>query len=356
MMRALRLAPLLLSLAGCGAATTQSTLEPLFADPAVAEARRRAPDIYAEAERAREAARRAEGANDVQAAADYATQARLLLTAATVEADRLALEEERLGLERQAREDVRRAIADNAARGELDRRMSRERAADLALQQAEVAFEQAAEDEPRRRRRDENEVRGMHRRAASVLLRRASLALSAAEAMGASAAEVGTLRARIEEARGREDPSAALGEADRIYAEVQAVLGRLRARADAPRADVARSLMSEARVAGFAVHADARGVVLSDDTLFRGGALHPDRRRLERLHTLLVAFPHGQVRIEVFGPTEEARRLEVRARTLAAALARQGIPAERLLHEGVGPDARDVDLHRVDIVFLAYSP
>src|SRR5688572_14244282 len=106
-----------MALVGCGGATPSSAiLVEAFGAPEARLARERAPDVFAAAERAREAAVRAEDRGDGDAAADHSTRARLLLAAAVAESDRIDLEERRLGAERREQRAFEAARRDELAR------------------------------------------------------------------------------------------------------------------------------------------------------------------------------------------------------------------------------------------------
>ena len=160
-----------------------------------------APDLVAAAEAALADAERAERLADPDAAADFATRARLLGQAALAERERLevttriaafereiaGLEEEAIAAERETAREIREtaiAVAGRAARVEMERARTR-----------------AEEDEARTRRRARISLEnaGEIRRAAAALRERALLLSGAAEAMGADGVAASAVRALVAE-------------------------------------------------------------------------------------------------------------------------------------------------------------
>lgn len=358
--RTLVLALALLALVGCGPAKPSETLRELFDTPEAEQARERAPDLFADAHRARDETARAQGAEDEVAAADHATRARLLLAAAVAESERIALEERRLAAEARTRRAIARARRDEVARREVLRGLELELAARVAEEQGRVAFTVATEDEARRYRATAAEREQMHREAAAFLEQRARLVLAAAEAMGADAAEVAALRARLDEDDRGRTPAALVEAADRDLRQAYVLLGRARGRGERPDRDARAALVARATELRFGVEQHDRGLVVSTDAVFTGRATRPARGAVERLSELLLAHPIGPVRLEVHAamPASPARQrlVTARAEALAAALAEAGVPRDRLRAEGVAENAASESTNRVDVVFTAYGP
>ncbi len=355
----MRILPWALVLAACGAggpSPVETTAE-RFDAPEARAARDRAPDMYGAAERAHQEAVRAQRGGDGRAAQDHATRARLLLSAAVAESDRLALEERRLALEEQARSLEEQAARDVHARLALQAEMGRSVSARVAAQQAAAAFERAAEDEARRYRARSDERAQMYREAAEVLLRRAALLISAAHALGATEARLSQATDLVEEAERIRDPAERMQRAQDAVRGALVALGEARAAQEGPVPDEAAALGEAAEQMGFAVEQRDRGLVVRVDGVFGGQAGRPSpagRRRLEQLAALLLAHPHGPVQVNAYGNGRAARRLaDARATAVAEELARHEVPRDRLSPEGV-VDATD-GTDAAEVVFLSYG-
>lgn len=346
--------------AGCGSASPPAATTERFSAPEAQAARERAPDMYAAAQRAREQAEQARARGDERAAQDHDTRARLLLSAAIAESDRLELEERRLELEARATELEEQAARDAHARVEIDAEMERRAAARVAAHEASLAFERAEEDEPRRYRAQADERTRMHREAADVLLQRARLLSSAAEAMGAGAERIRAVTDAIEETERIDDPERRLGAAQDALFGALAAIGEARAASEGPSADESAALLSQAREMGLEVQQRDRGLTVVIEGAFRGTAGTRLRGSaggtLEKVAALLEAHPHGPVQVHGFGVGRAARRVaDARANAVVQALVRAGASRDRLSPEGVvdvEPDAAG----SAEVVLNAYGP
>ena len=351
---------IVLLVAGCAGAPPSAveTTAERFRAPEAETARERAPDIWAQADRARQEAEEAQRSGDSRAAADHATRARLLLAAAIAEADRLEVEERRLEMEEQARALEEQTSRDVTARLELQAEMGRRASARVAAQQAAMAFQRAAEDEGRRYRATNDERARLHREAADILLRRATLVLSAAEAMGATPARAAQVTDVIEEAEQTDEPALRMQRAHDAVRGAFVALGEARASREGPAPDEIAALREAASQAGFTVEQDDRGVVVRADGIFAGRAARPSpaaRRRLAQLAAIVAAHPHGPVQVHSFVPGAALRRqADARAATVATELATEHVPRDRLLPEGVIEPGEDQDA--IWLVFVAYRP
>lgn len=362
-MRGLAAAALVGWIAGCGGATASSAmLVEAFGSEEAQLARRRAPDLFAPAERARRAAERAEEAGDGDAAADHATRARLLLASAIAESDRIGYEEARLAAERREQRAFEAARRDEQERAAIAEELRLAESARVAREEARVALEVAARDEARRRGAGTPEQIQAWRSAAAALRQRARLVILAAEAMDVPPARVSELREALDAAGRQSDPATALGAADRVLLDARAALGQARAGAPRPTADELGTLAETAREQGFEVQQLDSGLALT----FRGAvagtparpALTPrGRAMVDRLAALIVAHPHGRIRLDVYtaaGTPERAAAAQ--ARVLIEALARAGVASGRVLAEPVRPALPTEPADpRVDAVFLAYA-
>ncbi len=342
-------------LLACGGAMSPSGGLGLLLDAERARAAAEvAPALIEGAELARARAEEAEFQRETEAAADLATEGRLLLAAATTELSRHELARRREELEERACALEREATVDAIARLETERRIAREVAGALALREAASEETQAAEDEPRRYRRHREERRSMHRRAAAVVIRRARLSLSAGRSLGVGEPELAALSLRLDEAAREAEPAEMLGQADRVATELRRLLLSARVLSARPAPAVARRLEEDARRAGFEVRREARGMVLSDPAFFDPRSSRPLAERYEQLLRLIRAYPEGALRLEVYGPIERQRRSRARASRLHDALTTDGISAARLESEAVGSDATDARGLRLDALFVAY--
>lgn len=348
MSRALAIAALLVvSSASCsGSPTRDDGLAELFEAEGPRAARTRAPDMLGAADRAREDAESARRRGDADAAADHATRARLLLTAAVAESERIALEERRLAIEARIEELDAQAARDAVATREIEAEVERLLASRLAQREARRMFEIASEDEPRRFRRVEDDRAQMHREAAAFLRTRASLLLAAAEALGAEPASLIPARERVEEAGRVRDVTEQVTAAQDAFRAAQALLGAARARSEGPDADQRAALVRDAGEQGFEVEQVDRGLVVVVDGVFRGRGAQVEAASARRIAALLSAHPHGPVRVEVMG---ERRAAAARAEALERALVAAGVPEARV---GADPVAGEP---RVALVFVAYA-
>lgn len=287
-------------LVACGGAPTAG-VRVAFEEADVARAER-APDLLARARAARDRAERAASDGDDEAAADHATEARLWLRAALVEADRLELEATRLETEREEAQIAERLAEAQAEHRSRSAAIGRARAAAVAREQMEQAFERAEVRETRRR--DPNAMDPLA--AARAFLDRSRLLVAAARALGAT--ETTELLDALDAAPTTRDGSRALSEALSLHRRALTLLGQ--ARAGSP--------VDDAVVASLVESAEERGLSVSltpDGAFVSLGA-----RDVSKAADLLREFPHGPVRIAGRG----ARRLE---RSLAG---EEGVDGDRL--------------------------
>lgn len=313
----------------CGAASSTTRLAGLFDNERAAAARQVSAESYQRAEGARDRALASEAENDEAAAADHATAARLWLAAAIADSETLSLRAEAVALGEEAdlaerlaaeREVMRQRIVDNAARA---------RAAAVAGDEAERAFEHAQGYEQRRLRRDDAETRQLWRQTTRALLRRATLLLAAAEQLGAPPESLAQLRARREQLAGEARGELVVAEANALVADANALLGRARAATtDAPTDAERQALREAATTRGYAVERTERGVELSAAVFAR-----PTETALAQLAGLLRAHPHGPVMIVGTATREATGRAAAAA--LRDRLVRAGLPAERVTAVGV---------------------
>jgi hypothetical protein len=324
-------------------------LETLFSDEGARAARARAPDLYARAQRARREAEAAERAGDPQAASDHATRARLLLSAAEAEAERIAAENERLEAEQTEQAALSQARRNERTRAEIEAAVERELAARVAREQADKAFEVADEDERRGRRGRRSKAE--YRAAAQFLTERTRLVLSAARALGAPGDAIARVEDMVRRARRVDDPTERIAAADRALMEARAVLGQARAAGQRPSEDEVASLLAAAHELGMDASRIDHGLALEADVFAGARGTRLQAARVRRLAALLRAHPHGPIRIEV--AHDRARGAERRARRRADALAK-ALEQEKVEADRLQPVAAEADGFRVRIVLPAY--
>lgn len=212
----------------CGAAPPVEEPFASMNEARIERARELAPDLHARALRARADMKRAVQEGDSEAAADHRTRARLWMRTALIETERVELDRHRGTLLKNVREARRSAVAAHRERERIEQEVARLRAASVAREQAEKAFEHAAEREERGRRGQA--ARGRRRQAVAIQIERARSMLAAAKALGARAETLQAARQALEEARRVEDPGspramraadAAVKAAERLLKETQ---------------------------------------------------------------------------------------------------------------------------------------
>jgi flagellar motor protein MotB len=355
----------MLVLAACSGARPGPTdlLRERFETEEAAAARERAPDLFVAASQARSRAAEHQRAGRVRAAEDESTRARLLLDAAIAESHRIALEEERLGVESEEREHELAYARDTERQEEVLAEVERREAARVAAEQAAMMFEQAVVDEEHRYRSRPEEREALHREAADVLGRRARLLLSAALALDAEDRAVEEVTDVLERADRESNVTRKLELAERAVRGALVALGSARARRPGPTSDEKAALVEAAREAGLEAEQRDIGMVLRGSDLFSATAATPGpagARRIERLAAIIQAHPHGVVRVLAFaaGGTEAARRrlAEARASRIANLLVRAGVPDTRIESDAVIDAAQPDATNGFEAVFVAYGP
>jgi colicin import membrane protein len=304
-----------------------------------AEARTRAPDLYARAQSALADAERAHASGQADAAGDELTRARLFAEAAVAEAARLHDEDERASIETRAGDILAQARRDEEARAVVGAELARLASARTAREEALRALRVAEQDEaqPNRRARasmgDPQEIS----RGAAALRARADLWITSAQALGAPGPQIASARAQLTAAEALRDPFAALDAADRAESNGLRLLGSTQAAQDP---DAAASLIEAAHAEGFEVEALPHGLSIAVD-------IAAIRARAPRLAAILISHPQGPVQIEAAGSAS-------RAQSVRTALVAQGVPADRLTAQALAP-ALHADPVRARVVLLAYS-
>ena len=199
---------------GCAAQQTTRTSDSLFASPAAELAREHAPDLYDQAQTAWAEADEAQRQKDDQAADDYRTEARLWLTAAVAEAERVQLDRRRAELQREEERWAKRLARDQEASAVVARDISRYEARAVALHEAERLT--ALSEDPT-----------VSDATLDAILTRVQLNLALAEALGADDEQLQPLRERADVIARRRPHSAKAAEA--LLLKTEALIGQIRA-------------------------------------------------------------------------------------------------------------------------------
>lgn len=292
----------LLIVVGCGASFgAAGTVGEGLTKEELERAKNHAPDLVSAAEDELASANRASEAGDDEGSDHHRTYARLIMSAAVAEADRIEVAEVRAQTERELL-TVESSLAGDAQRTtQLEQEITRLEAQVVAARTVREMRALAAEDEARRYRARESEQARLRTEAATIVARQSELLLVAIELLAGERAEsldvpakMSEVQAVLSEARRAAVPQESLGLAQRAYAMAQALAGRVRsALADAPSLDETRSLMNAAVRAGFAAELQDDAVILKFDST----TLAPRDRA--RLQGLLSAHPFGPVQVVV---------------------------------------------------------
>ena len=165
---------------GCAStSTTGSSLDAKFAGSDARRARELAPDLYAEAEHARDDAR---VADDDAVQRDAIDRASLFLDAASAEAERIQFDRERARIDAAIERAVSEQVEHTRARLAAEAETARAEAARLARAEAQREFDRSTDQEFKRTKKSERER--VYAASAAFLLGRAELVLAAAIALG----------------------------------------------------------------------------------------------------------------------------------------------------------------------------
>jgi hypothetical protein len=305
-----------------------------FARADVQAAQRSAPDLFARAERAHEAAL---ASDDDDERAEHAERARSWLAAAVAE-------HRRIELMRATSAAEARVVAAEMRRAELERaRTEIERAAELAtvaaraceqlawaLQRAEA---DALGDAVRGRALDEQRAQ-----AAEVLRGRARIVLAAAVARQLPAERAAAVAAELAPRAGARTAIQRLADASDALARAERALGEARALSEGPSRQERAALLELAHERGLTSHETERGVVFPLPLGQASAQLDRDARIWSRrIAAVLRAHPHGPVQLEVVpraGASAAARRsAAARGERLAAVLAASSARERVSVHE-----------------------
>jgi PAS domain-containing protein len=309
MLRAVLIASCVAGL-GCAAQQATRTSDSLFASPAAELAREHAPDLYAQAQTAWAEADEAQRRKDNQAADDHRTEARLWLTAAVTEAERVQLDRRRAELQREEEQWAKQLARDQEASAIVARDISRYAAIAVALREAErlAALSQGS---------------AVSEAILDAILTRVRLNLALAEALGAAEEQLLPLRERADFiARKRPDSAKA---AESLLLKSEAIIGEMRAQWPDPLPGSSTELVETAWVTGFAADRLVSGVVIRSERFFTASG-QVSSATVKRFHGLLAAFPHGPVACQVAVPELRSRVWARRVALLVERLRRMDDP------------------------------
>ncbi|KPK15268.1 MAG: hypothetical protein AMJ62_09910, partial [Myxococcales bacterium SG8_38] len=289
---------------GCGARQSARTSESIFTSPAAEVAQELAPDLYEEAKVAAARAEEAQRRKDEKATEDSRTESRLWFAAAVAEAERIQLDRLRDEIEREEERWAKQLARDQEASAVVAEDISRYQAQAVALREAE---------------RVSGIARGAPADAAAIdaIVTRARLNLALAEALGATEAEVGPLRSRVD-AMAERGTGSAQG-AEGLLRDTEALIGAMRAEWPAPRPGASIALVETATASGFAADRAATGVVVRSGRFF-GPDGKVSAATLKRFRTVAAAFPHGPIGCQVAVPNDASRVWARRVAELATEL------------------------------------
>ncbi len=275
---------------GCAGPQTGRSSDTLFTTPEAELARELAPDLYQRADEAR--ARADQGSRkDDEAVEDYRTEAELWLTAAVVEAERVQLARRLDELQREEERWAKQLARDQAASAVVATDISRYRAREVALREAERVS--ALGDQ-----------RSTSAATLEAVLTRVRLNLALAEALGAPDNELRKLRSRAD-ALARSRPKSPKP-VEALLLDTEALIGEMRAQWPSPRPGASSELVETAWVTGFAADRTAAGVVVRSERFFNSnGAI--SSATVKRFSGLLAAYPHGPVACQVAVPELQSR-------------------------------------------------
>lgn len=271
---------------GCAAQQATRTSESLFESPAADLAREHAPDLYVQAQTAWAEADDAERRKDDEAADDHRTEARLWLTAAVAEAERVQLDQRRAELQSEEERWAKQLARDQDACGVVARDIARYEARAVALHEAERLT--ALSEGPT-----------LSEATLDAILTRVRLNLALAEALGADEERLQPLRGRADVIARRRPHSAQAAEA--LLLKTEALIGEMRAHWPEPQPGASAELIDTALVTGFAADRAGHGVVIGSERFFTSRG-QVSNATVQRFHGLLAAFPHGPVACQVAVP------------------------------------------------------
>lgn len=257
--------------------------------PGAQRARDLAPDLYNRSRDAWMRADEAAGRKDDAAAKDLRDAAELWLAAAVAEAERLTLRQRLAELHQEEERWAKQLARDQKASAVVATDISRYRARQVALAEAErvagLAESRTASDE-----------------VLDAVVSRVRFNLALADALGASDEALRELRARADALAEMRPRSADVAEA--LLLDSEALIGSLRARWPTPRPGAGTELVETAWMLGFSADRTSAGVVIRSERFF-DGAGQVSTATLKRFIGLLDGFPHGPVACQVAIP--EAR-------------------------------------------------
>ena len=289
---------------GCASQQAVRASDSLFNSPAAELGRELAPDLYDNALTAWDRAEEARRGKDDLAAEEFATEARLWVMAAAVEAERVQLDRQRAELELEVERWAKQLARDQQASAVVASDISRYEARAVALREAErvAALGDSRTASPE---------------TLSAVLTRVRLNVALAEALGATDAQLGPLRDRTE-AIARRQPKSARA-AEKLMLDSEALVGAMRSKWPSPRPGASTELVQTARVTGFDADRGGTGVVVRSERFFASTG-RVSQATVKRFGGLLSAFPHGPIACQVAVPETQSGAWARRVAQLAQAL------------------------------------
>ena len=277
--------------AACGGQQATRSSETLFSTPEAEHARELAPDLYALAEAASARADQEKSRKDSQIEKDFRTESELWLSAAVAEAERIELQRRLDALQREEERWAQQLARDQQASAVVATDIARYQARSVALREAERVAALS-------------EARTASDATLDAVLTRVQLNLALAEALGASEAQLRSLRQRADAMARNRPKSAQVAEA--LLLDTEALIGDMRAKWPSPRPGASTELVETARATGFSADRTGTGVVVRSARFFTAdGQVSP--ATVKRFAGLLAAFPHGPVACQVAVPELQSR-------------------------------------------------
>jgi len=306
--------------------------------PATRRARQYAPDIVIRAEHAWQDAQASHDADRMEESSEHLNRALLLLEAAIIEAQRIALEQQTESMRKRTMEAQRSSERDMQARQTVERETARMLAAATARSEAARALALAETEEKASLDASAEAVR--------IIQRRAELALATATALGASEPRIVSAQDSLQTVR--QEPS--LQHAEQALRASELALADARQRQPSVSLEDVQSLIGAAQTAGFEIQTSNVGVALVLRGVFDGSSATVSlraRRLISRIAALAAAYPKGNLVLQLIdsGPSTQARLNQ-----LHSALMASGVDRRRLRAEAAKPQKDSIAL----IVFTAY--
>ncbi|MBN1653049.1 MAG: hypothetical protein JXA30_04665 [Deltaproteobacteria bacterium] len=344
---------------GCGSTPPRDVLFERFKSPESQKSKRLSPDLFTRAESAHQKALMARRQNDDEAAGEYSLCAKMLLDAATLEAERVEIERRRVQVERRLNRAGKREIHYRRASLKIEREIELLKASMDSAKRLSFDLHPSTQlgetkSGPRRpEKAGEEEI--------DLALRRARLYLASAAAMGVENRLEREAQKAVDEALSEPAGSAESAiKTRRALALALDALGQARLKNEGPTRDEVTSFINDGVREKLSLQPLPRGIVINLSGLFIADSSRLSRQgktTLQRVSALIRAHPHGPIKLQVHpesGSLATRERLaKARAERIISALCRDTSQASRF----------NVDFDRsssepkefVNLVFVAYA-